>query len=186
MLLDASIAFVPVGAPLVLVGGAGVAFASNVVDLMGSGAGTAPPNIFGQGNPSQLFGEDLGVGSNRLLIAMATGAAFTTGNAATLNIQFQGAPDTGTPTYQPGTWTTYMETGPIAVANLGAGVVIGQFDWAKAFPVTEAGSRPRYIRINFAPAAATNFTAGSIAYAIPTPIRDDWTMKFQNKNYAVS
>jgi hypothetical protein len=187
MRLDAQLAFVPVGAPLSLVAAAGVAVPSNIIDLMGSGVGTPIPNTFGAGDPSALWGADLGVGDHRLLIAMATGAAFTANaGTPTLNVQFQGAPDLGTPTYQPGAWQTFMETGPITVAQLGAGVVIGQFDWAAAFPVTEAGARPRFVRINFSVLAATSFATGTIAYAVPTTARDDWRAKFQNRNYTVA
>ena len=186
MRLDASISLVPVGAPLSVVGGAGVAFQSNVLDLMGVGAGIAPPNIFGAGYPSAVWGTDLGIGSIKALLDVAVGTAFTTSNSSTLNVQFQGAPDAGTPTYQPGTWQTFVETGPLTAAQLTAGAIIARFDWPPAFPITESGARPRFVRLNFSVLAATDFTAGTIAFAVVTMARDDLANKFQNKNYGVS
>lgn len=185
MRLDSSLAFVPVGSPLSLVGGAGVSFVSQVIDLMGVGVGIAPPNIFGSGYPSTLWGTDFGIGGKKVQLEVAVGTAFTTATACTLNVQLQGAPDTAT-TYQPGTWQTFVETGPITAAQLTANATIARFDWPPAFPVTEAGSRPRYVRLNFGILAAADFTAGTIAFAIPTMVRDDWAIKFQNKNYGVS
>lgn len=185
MLVDSSLAFVPIGAPLSMVGGAGVSFVSNVIDLMGVGVGIAPPNIFGSGNPGTLWGTDFGIGKFKMELAVAVGTAFVTATSATLNVQFQGAPDTAT-TYQPGTWQTFVETGTLTAAQLTANAIIARFDWPPAFPVTESGERPRYVRLNFSIPSAEDFTAGTIAYALTVPARDDWAIKFQNKNFGVS
>ena len=180
MLLDGSLNFVQPGAPLSLVAAAGVAVPSpNIIDLVGSGAGTPPGNYIGT---RSVFGADTGLGDNRLLLACIVGTSFTTGNSATLNVQFQGAVDQGSGgAYQPGSWITLVETGAIAVANLVSGKYIARFDWPPAFP---AATLPRFLRLNFAVASATNFTAGTIAFAGPTFIRDD--IVFGAKNFTVA
>ena len=173
MRLDAQLAFVPLNAPLSLVAGAGVAIASTqIIDMLGLGVGMAPQSIIGN---VATFGTDMGIGGFRPELEVATGTAFATGNAATLNVAFQAAPDLGAGgNYQPGTWVTLEETGPMAVANLTANTVIARLPWVPAFP---AGLRPRFLRLLFSPAAATNFTAGTIAFAIPTFVRDDQANK---------
>ncbi|MBB3453899.1 hypothetical protein FHT86_002155 [Rhizobium sp. BK313] len=182
MRLDAMLAFVPLGAPLSIVGGAGVAIPStNVIDMLGLGVGQAPQSIIGN---VTNFGTDMGIGGFRPELEVAVGTAFTTGNAATLNVAFQAAPDQGAAGgYQPGTWTTLEETGPMAVANLTANQIIARFPWVPAFP---ANLRARFLRLLFSPAAGTNFTAGTIAFAIPTPVRDDLANKYAARNYTVA
>lgn len=187
MLSDALLNFVPLGGNLSMVGAAGVAIPStNVIDLLGSGVGTPPANIIGAQNV--IFGEDPGVGGRaRPEINCVTGTAFVTANAATLNVQLQYAPDPGVAgNYTPaaGAWVTVAETGAIAVANLGAGVVIARFPFLPAVP---AGvQRPRFVRLNFAPAAATNFTAGTIFAATVTIVRDDQANRQAQRNFVVA
>ena len=181
MLLDASLAFVPMAAPLSLVLGAGVSQASAILDLLGQGVGNAPGNIIGT---RALFGADIGIGKEKAMLICAIGTAFATANSATLNVQFQGAVDTGAAgSYQPGAWNTFVETGVISAANLAAGKIIARFDFPPAFPVNVL---PRYLRLNFSIQSGTNFTAGTIAYAYPTMARDDWSAGFAAKNFAVS
>lgn len=180
MILDALVSFVPVGSPLSIVAAAGVAVASGVYDEIGAGPGTPPQNIIGT---RTLFGADLGVGE-KPLIDVAVGTTFVTANAATLNVQFQGAPDTGLAGgYQPGAWTTLVETGPLPAAQLTAQAIIARLAFAMAVPPS---ALPRFLRLNFAVAAATNFTAGTIAFAVVTMVRDDWTMKYAAKNFVVA
>jgi hypothetical protein len=180
MITDALVNFVGPNAPLSLVGGAGVAIPSNIYDILGVGVGVAPQGIIGT---RTLFGEDLGVGESPLL-DVVMGLAATTGNSATLNVQFQGAVDTGVGGgYQPGAWITLVETGPLATTVLTAGAVIARFPFALAVPPQ---TLPRFLRLNFAPLAATNFTAGTIAFATVTKVRDDWTMKYAARNYTVA
>lgn len=184
MRIDASIAFVPVGVPQSLVGAAGVSFPSvYTVDLLGSGVGTAPTVIFG--TPSVYGSADAaGVGLKRVEMAVAVGTAFATSNSATLNVQLQGAIDTGSGGgYQPGTWNTFVETGTITAANLTAGSVIMRFPWLPPFPFN---LRPRYLRLNFSIPSGTNFTAGTIAYAVPTLGRDDFASAYAARNYVVA
>lgn len=180
MITDALANFIAPGSPLSLIGGAGVAIPSSIYDILGVGVGVAPQGIIGT---RTLFGEDLGVGESPLL-DVVMGIAAATANGATLNVQFQGAVDTGAAGgYQPGAWITLVETGALAVANLTAGAVIARFPFAMAVP---ANVLPRFLRLNFAPLAATNLSAGTIAFATVTKVRDDWTMKYAARNYSVS
>lgn len=181
MLLDSLMNFVPVGFNQSLVGAAGVAIPSvNTYDILGVGVGQAPPNIIGNVN---IFGSDTGIGDQRPLVEVLMGIAAVTANSATLNIAFQGAPDTGLAGgYQPGTWQTFVETGPLTAAQLIAGAKLARFDWPPAFP---EGLNPRYLRLLFQVLAATNFTAGTISAAIVTMARDDQANKFAAKNFTV-
>ena len=176
MELDGTLAFVPVGNPLSLVLGAGVGAASNIIDLAGAGVGVKPPNIIG--NPT-VFGTDLGIGRQKAQLLCTIGTAFTTVNGATLNVQFQGAVDNGN--YQPGTWNTLVESGAMAAANLGAGVTVARFDYPPAFPF---GVLPRFLRLFFLIAAGTSFATGTIAFATPTTVRDDWHAGARNYSLA--
>lgn len=182
MRLDSSLAFVPYGAPLSCVGATGASFPSNVIDLLGSGVGTAPVNIIGN---ATVFGQDIGVGGvgPQPTLDAVIGTVFATANSATLNVQIQAAVDQGAAGgYQPGTWQTLTETGPIAAANLTAGQVIARFDLPPAFP---ANLNPRYLRLNFVTPSGTNFTTGTIAFAIPTFVRDDQANKYAAANFKV-
>jgi hypothetical protein len=180
MITDSAVNFVPPGSPLSLVGAAGVAISSAIYDILGVGVGVAPQGIIGT---RTLFGEDLGVGESPLL-DVVMGIAAATANAATLNVQFQGAVDTGAAGgYLPGAWITLVETGPLAAAALTAGAVIARFPFAMAVP---PGTLPRFLRLNFALLAATNFSAGSIAFATVTKVRDDWTVGYAAKGFVVA
>lgn len=181
MRLDSSLAFVPYGTPLSIVGATGATFYSNVIDLLGSGVGTAPANIIGN---ATTFGQDMGVGDGMPVpkLIVSVGTAFVTGGSATLNVQFQGAPDTAV-THVEGTYKTYMETGTIAAANLTAGAVIARMDWPPVFPASE---RPRYIRLAFVTPSGQQFSAGTIAFAYPTYVRDDQANRQAAANYTVS
>jgi hypothetical protein len=184
MRLDSSLAFVPVGAALSLVGGTGISIAStNTIDLLGQGVGTAPVNIFG--TPS-TFGAPDAMGGDGLhpVLEIATGTAFTTSNSCTLNVALQAAADQGSAgSYQPSTWYTLGETGAIAVANLTANTVIGRLPWLPPFP---ANLRPRFLRLYFQVPSTGSFTAGTIAFALPTFVRDDQFNKYAAKNYTVA
>lgn len=179
MMTDSLLAFVPINGNLSLVGATGATFPStNTYDILGQGVGTAPLNIIG--TPT-IFGSDEGIGGKKLQLEITVGTGFVTANAATLAIRFEGAPDLGTPTYLPGTWGIFSDTGPMAAANLTAGTVI-RMDWPAAFP---ANFDPRYYRLLFVTPAGTNFSAGTIASAIPVFVRDDQNNKFAAKNFSV-
>ncbi len=184
MMTDVLLGFVPINGNLSLVAGAGVNIASpGTIDLLGNGVGVAPTSIWG--NPAVFGSPDaMGVGGERPELNVTIGTAPTTGNVATLNVALQGAIDTGLAGgYQPGTWNTFVESGPMAVANLTAGTVIFRCPWLPPFP---ANLRPRYLRLLFQVPAATNFTAGTIASALVTYVRDDQFNKYAAKNFTVA
>lgn len=178
-LQDALLTFVSSANPLSLVSGAGIAIPTQPLDLLGVGAGLAPPNIIGN---ATLFGTDHGVGAHMLELVCRIGTAVTTSNSATLNVQWQFAPDAGTPTYQPGTWSTVVESGPIAVANLTASTRVLAVKFPQMFPFS---TRPRFMRLNFVVPAGTNFTAGTISQGFLTDVPTAWSIGNQPGNYAV-
>lgn len=180
MLIDSLLTFLPSGAVQSLVAAAGATTQiGNPIDILGSGVGTAPANIIGN---ATVFGEDTGVGSYKPLIELVIGVAAVTGNAATLTIAFQGAPDTGAAGgYQPGTWQTLSATGALTAAQLTALQDI-RMDWPVSFP---DNLDPRYLRLVAITPAGTNFTAGTISQAIVTNARDDQANKFQPRNFNV-
>ena len=182
MRLDSQLSFIPLGAPVSLVQGTGVSIPStNIIDLLGQGVGTAPQNIIGN---ATVFGADVGIGTWRPELEVAIGTAATTGTSATLNVQYQAAVDPGVGgNYTPTTWVTLNETGAIAVANLTANAVIARFPFLPALP---PNLRPRFLRLNFQVAASTSFTAGTIAFALVTLIRDDLAQRYQPKNFVVA
>ena len=180
MEIDGLLQFVPFGAPLSLANtAAGAGIASNVIDLIGAGVGVAPPNIIGT---RSVFGTDFGIGRQKTQLLCTTGTAFTTGSAATLNILFQGAVDQGAGGgYQPGTWITLVESGYMSAANLGASKTVARFDYPPSFPF---GTLPRYLRLLFQILTGTTFTAGTIAFAMPTTARDD--VNFGARNFSAA
>lgn len=169
------------GAPMSLVAGAGTNIASTPLDLLGQGVGQAPANIIGTVANSQ-FGTDFGIGSDRPMLDIVIGTALATANGCTLNLALQAAPDTGTTGgYQPGTWQTLVETGPITAAQGVANTRIARFDWPPAFP--ETSPPPRYIRLLAQVPSGENFTAGTLAFAVVTLARDDQANKYAARNY---
>lgn len=96
---------------------------------------------------------DIGAGDDpSLKLAVIVGAAFTTSNSATLNIQLQASPDDSN-------WTTIIETGPLTAAQLLANIKVFKTD----VPLT--GIANRYLRLQYVVAASTAFTAGNIGFA---------------------
>lgn len=184
MILDSQLNFVPIGGNLSLVAGAGVAIPStNVIDLLGLGVGVNPAANGGNiiGTPaSGLFGEDSGLGAIKPQVQVNIGTALTAVGGSTLNIALQAAPDTAV-TFQPGTWQTLVETGPLTAAQLIANTVCARFDWPPAFP---ANLNPRYIRLLFSPSTGGSFSAGTIAAAVITMVRDDFGGKYAARNFS--
>jgi len=179
MLIDSLVSFIPPGSPLSLVAGAGVSIPSNVIDLLGLGAGIAPSSSAIIGNVT-TFGADLGIGElkGQLEVLFTTGLVAVGGS--TLNIQFQVAPEDAT-THQPGTWQTLVETGPMTAANLGINKRAARFDYPPVFPET---LRPRFARLLFSPSAGGSFSAGAVVAPV-TMQRDDVANLNQPRNYAV-
>ena len=187
MITDALVSFVSVGSPLSLVGANGQTFASNVLDLLGEGVGTAPQNIIGT---RTVFGTDQGVGGLRPELNITIGTALVAGVAGTLlKAALQGAADQGAAGgYQPSTWTDIDSQDNISPANATAGAVIFRTPFIPTFP---PGLMPRYLRLLFSPMTATalpsgDFSAGTILSALVTMVRDDQSNKFAAKNFAVA
>jgi hypothetical protein len=179
MITDALLNFIPIGQPLSLAVPVGAVPSPQTIDIMGSGVGTAPPNIIGN---RTLFGEDVGIGGLRAQFEVLVTQAFTSGGAGTLNVQYQGAADTGVGGgYQPGTWVTLEETGAVALANLGLNAKLARYDFAPSLP---ENFLPRYLRLNFVIAGA-NMTAGAVQAPV-TLVRDDLANKFMANNYTVA
>lgn len=187
MITDSLVAFVPIGGNLSLVGGAGIAIPStNIVDLLGQGVGTAPANIIGT---ASVFGTDEGIGGKRPELNVTIGTAVTAAAGTTLKVALQAAIDQGAAgNYQPGAWTDIVSQDNIALANLIAGAVILRSPFLPTMP---PGLRPRYLRLLFSPqinntTPSGNFTAGTIASALVTMVRDDQANKYAAKNFGVA
>lgn len=180
MLLDSKLAFVLAGSPLSLVAAAGVAIPSpGVIDLLGSGVGNLVTNITGNAaEPGQA--DAMGMGNMRPELVVAMGTAATTATSATLTIALQGAPDDGTG--NPGTWQTFEQSPAYTAAQLTAGQILMRLPWVPPFPDNE---RPRFLRLLFSVPTATDFTAGTIAYAQVTQARDDNFHLQAARNYTV-
>ena len=185
---DSLVSFIPLGAPLSLANlGAGITAPSTTIfDIMGVGVGVAPPNIIGN---AALFGADMGVGGKRPELNIGVGTAFTGAVGQQLKIALQAAVDTGAGgNYQPGTWTDVVSQDGITLANLTAGAVPFRCPFIPDMP---PGLRPRFMRLLFSPMTSTtlpsgSFTAGTIAFALVTVVRDDQANKYSAKNYSVS
>lgn len=176
---DALLGFVFDSAPLSLVAAAGVDVPTNPIDLMGNGVGTTVTNIWG--NSTLPFSPDArGVGDPVPLIDILIGtAAVNDTGTPTLTVELQGAPDDGAG--GAGTYETYRATGPIATANLTAGQRI-RMEFVPPFPLND---RPRFLRLNFAIPAGTNYSAGTIASAQVVTSRDDTFFTQQPRNYSL-
>lgn len=183
MMTDALLNFVPINGNFSLVGGAGVNLPlPGIIDLLGNGVGVAPTSIWGT---TAVFGapDALGVGGMRPELNITIGTGLVTANGATLNIALQGAIDTGLAgAYQPGPWNTFVESGPMTAALCPAGTVVFRCPWLPPFP---ANLRPRYLRLLAQVPAAENFSAGTIASALVTTVRDDQFNKYAARNFSV-
>lgn len=177
MIADALIGFVFPNAPLSLVAGAGVDIPTDPYDIFGAGAGNLVSNIFGNTTTAGQA-DALAAGMPMPYISVIVGTALTTGTAATMTIQFQGAPDNGSS--QPGTWATYAQTGDITAALGVAGAELCRLPF---IPPTPINNRPRFLRLNFQIPAGVDWTAGTILSALVVGTRDD-QYNFQTpKNY---
>ena len=70
----------------------------------------------------------------------------------------------------------------IIIGNLTANQVIARLPWLPPFP---PNLRPRFLRLLGRIPAATDFTAGTIASALVTFVRDDQFNKYAANNYKV-
>lgn len=118
----------------------------------------ASTNIIDLLNP-----RDLGIGDDPALkLACLVTTAFTAGGAATLTVQFQGAPDNGSGA--PGTYVTYAESRAYAVAELLLGSKLLPIDVPHRDP-TLLVTFPRFYRLNYVVATGP-MTAGAIVAGI--------------------
>jgi hypothetical protein len=91
-------------------------------------------------------------------------------------VSLQGAVDTGAGGgYQPGTFTTIIESGPLTPAQLLTQTTIARFPITPSIPALY-----RYLRLLFQVPAGTNFTAGTIAFSYITYVRDDMRYGYNN------
>ena len=164
-----------------MVGAAGAEIAiGQVIDLMGSGVGTAPANTIGN---TTVWGHDPGIGRVKPEIQINVGTAFTTASAATGRFCLQYAADQGAAgAYQPSTWYVSSATEAHAASALPANTVI-KMDVTPAPPEVTA---PRFVRLTMQVPAATSMTAGTVTFAGMTMARDDNTTKYAPGNYVVA
>lgn len=132
---------------------------------------TALPLVWGQ---ATYFGEDLGIGVEKMPIAIYLGVAAFTGSGDTLNIQIQGAVDSGGTTYGGLTWATYDESGTIALSLLTANAKVYSpwFPHRKIAASGTNGSLPRFLQLNYLIAGGSTL-AGTIQFAGFVQTRDD-------------
>lgn len=149
MIMDKLMEFDPAGTLITV-----TAASTNIFDLHGAGLIPAA---------AAIPGRDMGVGSANGAIPklmVVTQAVFTAAGAATLNVQFQGAPDNGAGV--PGAYVTYVETGVIAKGILVNNVRIFDVDWPRILPAPNTPALlPRFVRLNYVVATGP-FLTGSV------------------------
>jgi hypothetical protein len=154
MILDMYSTLEPKGTTLV--GLTGAQASAQAIDLAG-------PVIGG----SQ--GRDMGAAGMGLPLTVALNGITASGTATTLQLDFQGAPDNGSGA--PGTWTTYVSTGPMTVAEIEA--LTGEaYAFGINVPARPPGvPLPRFYQLLKTVAGGT-LTAGTIFAGLTTG-RDD-------------
>lgn len=102
MIIDGLLVFDPANTPITV-----TATSTNVLDM--------------------LVNRDMGIGrvQGKILVLVQAGFASAT-PAATMNVQLQGAPDSGSGT--PGTYQTILESGLLPLGQMSVGFKIAQFD----------------------------------------------------------
>ena len=132
---------------------AGTYICSNVIDI---GVTSGVPSSAAGGGA-----RDLGIGDDPALkLLITTPVAATSGGSATVQVELDGAPDSGTGT--PGAYTIMWQSQAIGYASLTAGAAIGNIDVPRPVPGQPI---PRFFRLRFIVATAT-ITAGTIEAAI--------------------
>ena len=128
--------------------------ASQAVTALGS---TASTNIIDLG-----VARDIGdaVTNKDLFLLCQVATAFTSGGSATLQVQFQTAPDNGSGL--PGSWSTLAQSDAIPVASLVQGY--------KFLPGEVPGGTLRFIRLNYV--IATAVMTGGVLKAALVPSLD--------------
>lgn len=130
---------------------AGTYNSTNIIDL---GLVGLPASIAGGGGGGA---RDIGIGDDPAMkVHVLVTTAFTSGGAATLAVNFQGAPDNGSG--GPGTWTTMVSSPTNALANLIAGARLLDVDVPRPVP---GQAIPRFLRLTYV-VGTTSFTAGQV------------------------
>lgn len=100
--------------------------------------------------------QDFGIGC-KLAVKVYSNNAFAAAGAATLNIQFQGAPNNGGVA---GTYETLAESGPLSIAQLNGSTQqspsLVTFDWPRRL-----GTPPQFVQLNYVVATGP-FTSGTL------------------------
>ena len=127
---------------------------SNIIDL-GVTSGI-PASSAGGG------ARDISIGDNPMLKLLAQiTTALTSGGAATLQVELDGAVDNGSGAPS-GTWTVMWQSQAIGYASLTAGTYMANVDIPRPAPGEAA---PRFLRMRFIVAGAT-ITAGAMEAAV--------------------
>ena len=95
-----------------------------------------------------------GAVTDQLMLLCQVATAFTSGGSATLQVQFQTAPDNGSGS--PGAWSTLAQSDAIPVASLVQGY--------KFLPGELPGGTQRFVRLNYVVGTAA-MTAGTLKAA---------------------
>ena len=126
-------------------------FSADAGDSPTATGSTASTNIIDLG-----VARDIGSAvTDQLMLLCEVVTAFTSGGSATLQVQFQTAPDNGSGS--PGAWSILSQSDSIAVASLVQGY--------KFLPNRLAGPTQRYLRLNYVVGTAA-MTAGALTAAL--------------------
>ena len=126
-------------------------FSADAGDSPTSTGSTASTNIVDLGVARDIGGAV----TDQLMLLCEVAAAFTSGGSATLQVQFQTAPDNGSGA--PGTWVTLSQSDAVPVASLVQGY--------KFLPGEVPGPTQRFIRLNYVVGTAA-MTAGTLKSAL--------------------
>lgn len=175
MISDALLNFLPPGSNRAVTN---AAVYSNVVDLLGVGAGITPAQanvIIGQ--TVSTFGADQGIGVVVPELICTVYEAFA--GAGTLTTTFEGAEDDGNGS--PGTYQVFDQSPAMTIAQLTAASFFYRRKWPIEYP---DGFNPRFLRLGFTPSSI--FTAGKIGSALVTMGPTAQFNKYQGKNFVVA
>ncbi len=137
----------------------GTAVNSGVTFTAGSQASANVIDVSQLASSASGYGRDIGIGEDLELVVMVT-TLFTSGNAATLQVQLQYAPDSSG---SPGSYVTVAQSIAYAMAALAAGAELLRIKMPPMTPSPATGSAmPKFIRMNYV-VGSYNMTAGAIA-----------------------
>ena len=126
-------------------------FSADAGDSPTATGSTASTNIIDLGVARDIGGAV----TDQLMLLCEVVTAFTSGGSATLQVQFQTAPDNGSGS--PGSWSILSQSDAIAVASLVQGY--------KFLPGELPGGTQRFIRLNYAIGTGV-MTAGTLKAAL--------------------